>query len=34
MDQGIIAESGTPEEVIDHPKNERTAAFLSKMSEK
>ncbi|MDY4975985.1 MAG: amino acid ABC transporter ATP-binding protein [Clostridia bacterium] len=30
MDEGVIAEDGTPEEVIDHPKNERTVAFLSK----
>lgn len=30
MDDGVIAEDGTPEEVIDHPKNQRTAAFLSK----
>ena len=26
---GIIAEEGTPEEVFDHPKNDRTKAFLS-----
>lgn len=30
MDNGVIADDGTPEEVIEHPKNERTAAFLSK----
>ncbi len=30
MDDGVIAEDGTPEEVIDNPKNERTIAFLSK----
>lgn len=30
MDNGVIAEDGTPEDIIDHPKNERTAAFLSK----
>ena len=29
MDKGVIAEEGTPEEVIDHPKNERTVQFLS-----
>ena len=29
MDKGIIAEQGTPEEVIDNPKNERTIQFLS-----
>ncbi len=31
MDNGVIAEEGTPEEVIDNPKHERTKAFLSKM---
>ncbi len=29
MDKGIIAESGTPQEVIDNPQNERTKQFLS-----
>lgn len=29
MDEGIIVEQGTPEEVFDNPKNERTTAFLS-----
>lgn len=29
MDDGIIVEQGTPEEVFDNPKNERTKAFLS-----
>ena len=28
MDKGVIAEYGTPEEVFEHPKNERTRAFL------
>lgn len=28
---GIIAEEGTPGEVFDHPVNERTTAFLSKV---
>ena len=28
MDGGVIAEEGTPEEVFDHPKNERTRQFL------
>lgn len=32
MDNGIIVEEGTPEEVIDNPKNERTKAFLNKLS--
>ena len=30
MDGGVIAEQGTPEEVIVNPKNERTKAFLSR----
>ena len=33
MDEGIIAEDGTPEEVIDNPKNERTRLFLNKFNE-
>lgn len=31
MDGGVIVEQGTPEEVLDHPKNERTKAFLKNM---
>ena len=31
MDEGIIMESGTPEEVFDHPQNHRTKDFLSKV---
>ena len=31
LDGGNIAEDGTPEEVFDHPKNERLQAFLSKI---
>lgn len=31
MDEGIIAEDGTPEEVFDHPKNARLQEFLSKI---
>ena len=31
IDGGVIAEEGTPEEVFDHPKNPRTAAFLSQV---
>ena len=31
MDQGIIMESGTPDEVFNNPKSERTKAFLSKV---
>ena len=32
MDNEIIVEEGTPQEVIDNPKNERTKAFLKKLS--
>jgi polar amino acid transport system ATP-binding protein len=31
MDAGRIVESGTPEQVLDHPQEERTRAFLSKV---
>jgi polar amino acid transport system ATP-binding protein len=31
MDNGFIVEEGDPKEVIDHPKNERTRAFLQKV---
>ena len=31
MDGGVIVEEGSPEEVFDNPKNERTKAFLSKV---
>ena len=31
MDGGVVLEDGTPQDVIDNPKNERTKAFLSKM---
>ncbi len=31
MDSGIIAESGTPEEIFNNPKNPRTREFLSKV---
>lgn len=31
MDEGVIAEDGTPEEVLENPKNERTKEFLSKV---
>ena len=33
MDDGVIAEDGTPEEVIDNPKNNRTRSFLNKFNE-
>ena len=32
MDQGVIAEQGTPEEIFNHPKQERTKQFLSRYS--
>lgn len=31
MDQGIIMEEGTPEEIFNHTQNERTKGFLSKI---
>ena len=31
MNDGVVLEDGTPDEVINNPKNERTRAFLSKM---
>jgi len=31
VDQGVIMERGTPEEVFGNPKNERTKLFLSKV---
>lgn len=31
MDDGIIAESGTPDEVFSHPQNPRTQEFLAKV---
>ncbi len=31
MDEGVIAEDGTPEEVFEHPKNPRLQEFLSKI---
>ena len=33
MDDGVIAEAGTPEEVFDNPKSERTKAFISKFDD-
>ena len=32
MDGGVIVEDGTPSEVFDHPKSERTKAFLGNIS--
>lgn len=31
MDGGVVLESGTPEQIFDHPQNERTKLFLSKV---
>ena len=33
MDGGVIVEQGTPEEVFDHPKSERTQAFLGNIKD-
>ena len=31
IDEGIIMEEGTPEQIFDHPQNARTKEFLSKV---
>ena len=31
MDDGLVQEEGTPEEVFDHPKTDRCRDFLSKV---
>ena len=31
LDQGHLVEEGQPDQVFNHPKNERTKAFLSKV---
>lgn len=31
MDEGVICEQGTPDEVLLHPKEERTKIFLNKI---
>jgi polar amino acid transport system ATP-binding protein len=31
LDDGVIVEQGTPDDLIDHPKNQRTQDFLSKV---
>ena len=33
IDQGVIAEEGTPADVFDRPQNERTKSFLNKVLE-
>ena len=30
MDQGVVAEQGTPQEIFEHPKEERTKTFLQR----
>ena len=31
MDKGIVLEQGTPEDVFEHPKEERTKQFIGMM---
>ena len=31
MDGGVVVEQGPPEDILDHPRHERTRAFLSKV---
>jgi len=31
MDEGFVVESGSPDQVLAHPRRERTQAFLSKV---
>ena len=31
IDEGIVMEEGTPEEIFSNPQNERTKSFLSKV---
>ena len=33
MDDGVIVEQGTPEQVFDHTQNERTKLFLARFNE-
>jgi ABC-type histidine transport system ATPase subunit len=33
MDGGVIAEQGTPDQVINNPQNERTKHFLNRFKE-
>ena len=33
MDNGVIEEEGTPEEVLDNPKSERTREFIAGYSD-
>ena len=34
LDGGVILEEGTPDELVNHPKNDRTRDFLGKVHEK
>jgi len=34
MDQGLVVEEGAPDAVLQHPRNERTRAFLRRVMEK
>ena len=34
MEDGLIAEEGSPEKIFNHPDNERTKEFLSKVVNK
>ena len=34
MADGVVLEDGTPSEVLDNPKNEKTKSFLQKLNEK
>jgi glutamine transport system ATP-binding protein len=31
LDQGLLVEEGKPDQLFNHPKHERTKAFLSKV---
>ncbi len=31
MDEGVIYEEGTPEEIFEHPKKEKTIRFMRRM---
>lgn len=33
MDQGVVYEQGTPQEIFDHPKNDRTRAFIQRIDQ-
>ena len=33
MDEGVIAEQGTPQQVIDNPQSQRTKTFLSRFNQ-